>query len=228
MPSWSPAGAISLRRRVAQRDQRRRRRSRLRGGRVPGARFGPVIAAMGSHAEAPSAGTIPDARQTVAKVVLILAIGLFWGGNWPAVKTVLFELPPITLRAIGFSTGALALLAWARARDSAEGACCGNAVAGGDGSAQHPRLQSLHGLRAADDADLARRHHRLHHAGLGRPAGDPLPGRAAGRAAGRRPDARAGRAAGLARSEALRVEPGTLRDRSWSSLRPCPGPWGPC
>ncbi|UEM07449.1 DMT family transporter (plasmid) [Skermanella rosea] len=71
---------------------------------------------MGLHAAAPAAGTVPGAQGTVAKVALILAIGLFWGGNWPAVKTVLFELPPITLRAIGFSTGALALLAWARAR----------------------------------------------------------------------------------------------------------------
>lgn len=51
-----------------------------------------------------------------ARIALILAIGLFWGGNWPAVKVVLFELPPITLRAIGFTTGAVVLLAWAWAK----------------------------------------------------------------------------------------------------------------
>lgn len=57
-----------------------------------------------------------DWRATLGKVALVLAIGLFWGGNWPAVKTALFQIPPLTLRAIGFSTGAVVLLLWARAR----------------------------------------------------------------------------------------------------------------
>lgn len=57
-----------------------------------------------------------EAGGTMVKVALVLAISLFWGGNWPAVKTVLFEVPPFTLRAIGFTTGAVVLLAWAWAR----------------------------------------------------------------------------------------------------------------
>ncbi|SOD96744.1 DMT family transporter [Caenispirillum bisanense] len=57
-----------------------------------------------------------EAGGTALKVLLILTISLFWGGNWPAVKTVLFEMPPLTLRAIGFATGAIGLLAWARFR----------------------------------------------------------------------------------------------------------------
>lgn len=40
----------------------------------------------------------------------ILALALFWGLNWPAVRTVLFELPPWTFRAIGLGAGALFLL----------------------------------------------------------------------------------------------------------------------
>jgi drug/metabolite transporter (DMT)-like permease len=69
---------------------------------------------LSAPAAAPSVATVPGG--TAAKVALILLIGLFWGGNWPAVKTVLFEVPPVTLRAVGFTTGAVVLLAWARAR----------------------------------------------------------------------------------------------------------------
>lgn len=46
---------------------------------------------------------------------LVLAIGLFWGLNWPAVKTILGEVPPWTLRAIGLGTGAILLALIARA-----------------------------------------------------------------------------------------------------------------
>ncbi|MFQ3787281.1 DMT family transporter [Halomonas sp. A29] len=52
-------------------------------------------------------------RSGVATLLLILAIGLFWGGNWPAVRFSLMDIPPLSLRAIGFSTGALMLLGWA-------------------------------------------------------------------------------------------------------------------
>lgn len=58
----------------------------------------------------------PLASETpslLGSAALIAAIGLFWGGNWPAVRFILMELPPFTLRAIGFSAGALMLLAWA-------------------------------------------------------------------------------------------------------------------
>ncbi|MDI5890690.1 DMT family transporter [Halomonas rhizosphaerae] len=55
-------------------------------------------------------------RPMLGTLALILAIGLFWGGNWPAVRFILRDLPPFTLRAIGFSAGALVLLGWARWR----------------------------------------------------------------------------------------------------------------
>lgn len=69
----------------------------------------PSTAPVVSPASSPWAGT-------VGKVALVLAIGLFWGGNWPAVKTALVQIPPLTLRAIGFTTGAVTLLLWARVR----------------------------------------------------------------------------------------------------------------
>ncbi len=55
-------------------------------------------------------------RAQLAKLGLVVAIGMFWGGNWPAVRLSLEEIPPITLRAIGFTVGALVLLGWARLR----------------------------------------------------------------------------------------------------------------
>ncbi len=50
-------------------------------------------------------------RVTGRELFLIAAIGLFWGLNWPAVKIILGEIPPWTLRAIGFSLGAAILAA---------------------------------------------------------------------------------------------------------------------
>ncbi len=52
-------------------------------------------------------------RNELTKLALIVAIGVFWGGNWPAVKLSLQQIPPFTLRAVGFSVGALVLLGWA-------------------------------------------------------------------------------------------------------------------
>ncbi len=52
-------------------------------------------------------------HHTGTTLLLILAIGLFWGGNWPAVRFSLMDIPPFTLRAIGFVTGAVMLLGWA-------------------------------------------------------------------------------------------------------------------
>ncbi len=43
-------------------------------------------------------------------ILMVTMIGLLWGLNWPAVKFLLTELPPITMRAIAFSSAA-ALLA---------------------------------------------------------------------------------------------------------------------
>ncbi|WZB75290.1 EamA family transporter [Achromobacter insuavis] len=45
-----------------------------------------------------------------------VALALFWGLNWPAVKIVLSICPPFTLRLLGLGSGALLLLALARAR----------------------------------------------------------------------------------------------------------------
>lgn len=42
-------------------------------------------------------------------VLAIVALALFWGLNWPAVRTVLFELPPWSFRTIGMGAGALFL-----------------------------------------------------------------------------------------------------------------------
>ncbi len=47
---------------------------------------------------------------------LILLIGLFWGLNWPAVKVILSEIPPWTLRAVGLGVAAPILIALAAAR----------------------------------------------------------------------------------------------------------------
>ena len=47
-------------------------------------------------------------------VLLVLVIGAFWGLNWPAVKTILGEIPPWTLRALGFTLGAALLAGIAR------------------------------------------------------------------------------------------------------------------
>lgn len=57
-----------------------------------------------------------DSRPLLGSLGLIAAIGLLWGGNWPAVRFILMDLPPLTLRAIGFTTGAVVLLGWARIR----------------------------------------------------------------------------------------------------------------
>ncbi len=40
-------------------------------------------------------------------------IGVFWGLNWPAVKFILGEVPPWSLRAVGLSSGAVLLAALA-------------------------------------------------------------------------------------------------------------------
>ena len=38
------------------------------------------------------------------KYLLIATISLFWGLNWPAVKTILTQVPIFSLRAIGFTS----------------------------------------------------------------------------------------------------------------------------
>ncbi|SLN39317.1 DMT family transporter [Oceanibacterium hippocampi] len=49
-------------------------------------------------------------------LALIVLLGVFWGLNWPAVKVILGEIPPFTLRAIAFTVAAPVLAALALAR----------------------------------------------------------------------------------------------------------------
>ena len=49
-------------------------------------------------------------------ILAIAALALFWGLNWPAVRTALFELPPWTLRTLGLGAGAVFLFAVTRLR----------------------------------------------------------------------------------------------------------------
>lgn len=52
----------------------------------------------------------------VAAIVLTLTIGVLWGLNWPAVKVLLVEIGPWTLRAVGFTIAAALLFVIAAAR----------------------------------------------------------------------------------------------------------------
>ena len=52
-----------------------------------------------------------EQRLTPFVLAMVALVGLLWGLNWPAVKFMLREVPPLTLRAAGFTGGALVLLA---------------------------------------------------------------------------------------------------------------------
>lgn len=54
-------------------------------------------------------------RAGPGDLALIVLIGVFWGLNWPAVKILVGEIPPFTLRAVGFVAAAAVLAAVARA-----------------------------------------------------------------------------------------------------------------
>lgn len=45
----------------------------------------------------------------LATLPLVLLIGVLWGANWPAVKFMLTELPPLTIRALAFPIAGLVL-----------------------------------------------------------------------------------------------------------------------
>lgn len=51
-----------------------------------------------------------------APILIVVLIGLLWGLNWPAVKFMLTEMPPLTIRAIAFPCAAilLALVSYSR------------------------------------------------------------------------------------------------------------------
>ncbi|MGI9417639.1 MAG: DMT family transporter [Geminicoccaceae bacterium] len=53
-------------------------------------------------------------KAGVTSILTIVLIGILWGLNWPAVKLMLAEIPPLTLRAIAFPSAALLLALIAR------------------------------------------------------------------------------------------------------------------
>lgn len=60
--------------------------------------------------------TIPiRPRSAAAQLPAVLILGLFWGLNWPTVKFLLQELPPVTLRAWAFPCAAILLALIAKA-----------------------------------------------------------------------------------------------------------------
>ncbi|PWC37475.1 DMT family transporter [Azospirillum sp. TSO35-2] len=61
-----------------------------------------------------TAVTAAGAGRDPVKYILIATISLCWGLNWPAVKTILTQVPIFSLRAIGFTAGALLMLGAAR------------------------------------------------------------------------------------------------------------------
>ena len=52
-------------------------------------------------------------RILTIEFALVIALGVFWGLNWPTVKVLLSELPPWTLRSLGLGFGTIGLAALA-------------------------------------------------------------------------------------------------------------------
>lgn len=52
-----------------------------------------------------------EQRLTPFVFAMVGLVGLLWGLNWPAVKFMLREVPPLTLRAAGFTGGTIVLYA---------------------------------------------------------------------------------------------------------------------
>ncbi|MFX0542411.1 DMT family transporter [Roseovarius sp. S4756] len=50
-----------------------------------------------------------EQRLTPFTLAMVALVGILWGLNWPAVKFMLRELPPFTLRAGGFTGGTIVL-----------------------------------------------------------------------------------------------------------------------
>lgn len=65
--------------------------------------------------DAPASGCSPSSRTSTERTLLAVPLlALLWGLNWPAVKTVLAEVGPWTLRTTGMGIGALLLMLIAR------------------------------------------------------------------------------------------------------------------
>ena len=50
-------------------------------------------------------------RSDLSLIPLVLLVGVLWGLNWPAVKVLLTEVPPLTIRGMAFPAAALLLAA---------------------------------------------------------------------------------------------------------------------
>ncbi len=57
----------------------------------------------------------PSSGAAAAQLPAVLILGLFWGLNWPTVKFLLHEIPPVTLRACAFPCAAILLALIAKA-----------------------------------------------------------------------------------------------------------------
>ncbi|MDR0997339.1 MAG: EamA family transporter [Zoogloeaceae bacterium] len=55
-----------------------------------------------------------SSRFSPGLIVLMLAVALFWGLNWPVMKVAVRELPPLGFRGVALALGGLCLLAIAR------------------------------------------------------------------------------------------------------------------
>lgn len=60
-------------------------------------------------------GIASGGRLTPVTLMLVALVGVLWGLNWPAVKYMLTDVPPFTLRAAGFTGGAVVLWVIVRA-----------------------------------------------------------------------------------------------------------------
>ena len=69
---------------------------------------GPVVSRLHIHAVVFGATFVMNQTKG-APVLAVVLIGLLWGLNWPAVKYLLTEMPPLTIRAIAFPSAALIL-----------------------------------------------------------------------------------------------------------------------
>ena len=64
----------------------------------------------------PAADNVLKPQTSGAPILTVLLIGLLWGLNWPAVKFMLTEIPPLTVRAVALSLAGILLGAFLKAR----------------------------------------------------------------------------------------------------------------
>lgn len=57
-----------------------------------------------------------SARAGAGTILHVVMVGVLWGLNWPAVKFMLSEIPPFTLRAVAFTFAGLVVASIVRAR----------------------------------------------------------------------------------------------------------------